>query len=53
MTSKRTPAPQHDTGSDVVLPRRIHLIPLDNIAGFDVRPGLYETNGAKSEAKRS
>ena len=46
MTSKRTPAPQHDTGSDVVLPRRIHLIPLDNIAGFDVRPGLYETNGA-------
>ncbi len=30
----------------VVLPRAIHLIPMDNIAGFDVRPGFYETNGA-------
>lgn len=24
----------------------IHLIPLDRIAGFDVRPGFYEINGA-------
>ena len=33
-------------GPNVVLPRAIHLVPLDRIAGFDVRPGLYETNGA-------
>lgn len=34
--------------SDIVsgLPRAIHLVPLDHIAGFDVRPGLYETLGA-------
>ena len=30
----------------VILPRAIHLVPLDNIAGFDVRPGFYDTNGA-------
>ncbi len=24
----------------------IHMIPMDKIAGFDVRPGLYELNGA-------
>ena len=30
----------------VVLPRAIHLVPLENIAGFDVRPGFYDTNGA-------
>ena len=28
------------------LPRAIHLVPLDHIAGFDVRPGFYETLGA-------
>jgi len=26
--------------------RKIHLIPFDNIEGFDVRPGFYEINGA-------
>lgn len=26
--------------------RKIHLIPLDNIGGYDVRPGFYEINGA-------
>ena len=26
--------------------KRFHLAPLDNIAGFDVRPGFYEINGA-------
>lgn len=26
--------------------RKIHLVPFDNIAGFDVRPGFYEINGA-------
>ena len=25
--------------SGVVLPRAIHLVPLENINGFDVRPG--------------
>ena len=28
------------------LPHTIHLIPLDQIAGFDVRPGFYDINGA-------
>ena len=28
------------------LPRTIHLIPLDYIDGFAVRPGFYEINGA-------
>ena len=32
--------------SQLVMPRTIHLIPLDNIDGFDVRPGFYEVNGA-------
>ena len=32
--------------STVALPRTVHLVPLDRIAGFDVRPGLYEINGA-------
>lgn len=26
--------------------RSIHLVPLDHIAGFDVRPGFYDSNGA-------
>ncbi len=30
----------------VEVPRAINLIPLDRINGFDVRPGLYESNGA-------
>lgn len=25
---------------------RIHMVPLDRISGFDVRPGLFEMNGA-------
>ncbi len=32
--------------SGVVLPRAIHLVPMDNIGGFDVRPGFYDANGA-------
>ncbi len=28
------------------LPRTIHLIPMDYLDGFAVRPGFYETNGA-------
>ena len=30
----------------VGLARSIHLIPMDTIAGFEVRPGFYEINGA-------
>lgn len=30
----------------VALPRSIHLIPMDVIDGFEVRPGFYEINGA-------
>ncbi len=30
----------------VALPRTIHLVPMDHIDGFDVRPGFYEINGA-------
>ena len=26
--------------------QEINLIPMDNIAGYDVRPGMYEMNGA-------
>ncbi len=29
-----------------VLPRTIHLVPMDRINGFEVRPGFYEINGA-------
>lgn len=28
------------------VPHTIHMIPMDRIAGFDVRPGLYDMNGA-------
>ena len=30
----------------VALPRTIHLVPMDHVNGFDVRPGFYEINGA-------
>ncbi len=30
----------------LALPRTIHLVPMDHVAGFDIRPGFYETNGA-------
>ena len=30
----------------VALPRTIHLIPMDHVDGFDIRPGFYEINGA-------
>ena len=44
MSGKRTPVSKPEPG--VVLPRSIHLVPLDNIAGFEVRPGFYDINGA-------
>ena len=33
-------------GETLVLPRTIHLIPMNEIGGFEVRPGFYEINGA-------
>ena len=32
--------------AELNLPRTIHLVPLDIINGFSVRPGFYEINGA-------
>ncbi len=41
---------KEETGGGAVekisLPRTIHLVPMDHIDGFDVRPGFYEVNGA-------
>ena len=37
---------QKQTVEQISLPRTIHLVPMDRIAGFDVRPGFYEINGA-------
>lgn len=34
------------TEEKLVLPRTIHLVPMDVIGGFEVRPGFYEINGA-------
>ena len=42
----KTPPPAPESAVHAVLPRTIHLVPLDRIAGFDVRPGFYESNGA-------
>ena len=45
---KQSPIPQPGAGSAVpVSPTRaFHLVPLDHISGFDVRPGFYDSNGA-------
>lgn len=44
---KHTVTDSVDLDSSVMgMQRRIHLVPLDRIAGFDVRPGFYEINGA-------
>ena len=37
---------QPNVPAQLVLPHTIHLVPLDQIAGFDVRPGFYDINGA-------
>lgn len=36
----------NETIKEVILPRTIHLVPLDHLDGYDVRPGFYEINGA-------
>ena len=35
-----------NTPENFGLPRTIHLVPLDIVGGFEVRPGFYEINGA-------
>ena len=42
---ERTKGPESQ-GEKLVLPRTIHLVPMDRIGDFDVRPGFYEINGA-------
>lgn len=32
--------------SQLAIGSSVHLIPLDNLSGFDIRPGFYEINGA-------
>ena len=44
--SSQPPVPQENGALVGTLPRAIHLVPLDTIDGFDVRPGFYDINGA-------
>ena len=46
METKEINLQTEESGGVVALPRTIHLIPMDHINGFDVRPGFYEINGA-------
>ncbi|MCI8995690.1 MAG: glycogen debranching protein GlgX [Lachnospiraceae bacterium] len=45
---KRIPKEQESKGQveKLILPRTIHLVPMDRLCGYDVRPGFYEINGA-------
>ena len=43
-SSQTAPAPEQQKFISPM--RSIHMIPMDVIAGFEVRPGLYELNGA-------
>ena len=38
--------PPEGKATNFGLPRTIHLVPMDYICGFEVRPGFYEINGA-------
>ncbi len=46
MTERQRPNPEITPASLIGLPRTIHLVPLDHVAGFDIRPGFYEEHGA-------
>ena len=46
MREKSVPPLKGGLTVDTTLPRTIHLVPLDTIDGFDVRPGFYDINGA-------
>ena len=43
---KITPKPAQHGVTKLSLPRTIHLVPLDCVDGFEIRPGFYEINGA-------
>ncbi len=45
MDEKRTAAVP-PAAERLSLPRTIHLVPLNHVSGFDIRPGFYEINGA-------
>lgn len=37
---------EYDEGKLVTSMRSIHMVPMDVIKGFEIRPGMYEVNGA-------
>ena len=43
---EKKPEDEKPVVEKISLPRTIHLVPMDHVAGFDIRPGFYETNGA-------
>lgn len=44
---QKTPSePSNAVVAKLSLPRTIHLVPLDCVDGFEIRPGFYEINGA-------
>ncbi|NBH33343.1 glycogen debranching enzyme GlgX [Clostridiaceae bacterium] len=44
--AEKKPEDKKPVVEKISLPRTIHLVPMDHVAGFDIRPGFYETNGA-------
>ena len=42
----RMTSQKYEAIKEVGLPRTIHLVPLDIVGGFEVRPGFYDVNGA-------
>ena len=44
--AEKKPEDEKPVVEKISLPRTIHLVPMDHVAGFDIRPGFYETNGA-------
>ena len=41
-----------DDSNKVISPMRsIHMIPMDMVNGFEVRPGMYEVNGNSLRSK--
>ena len=45
-TTASVPRTAHVSVEQLKLPGNIHLVALDNVGGFDIRPGFYEINGA-------
>lgn len=44
----KKPANQQKEGEDLIISpmRGIHMVPMDTIGEYEVRPGIYEMNGA-------